>query len=148
MIERSNRLAHVHSDIRGPLYQEALRMESQGIPVLKLNTGNPARFGFRLPESIRGALEDHIDEAVPYCDVRGMQAARDAICAYHLSRGLQGVTADDVFICNGVSEAASMLVSALVGTGDEVLLPSPCYSLWSNNVYLAGGQPVFYRSDP
>ena len=148
MITRSNRLEHVHSDIRGPLYQEALRMEAQGIPVLKLNTGNPARFGFQMPRSVRRALEDHIDKAVPYCDVRGMQAARDAICAYHLGRGLQGVTADDVFICNGVSEAASMLVSALVGTGDEVLLPSPCYSLWSNNVYLAGGKPVFYRCAP
>lgn len=148
MIARSNRLEHVHSDIRGPLYQEALRMEAQGIPVLKLNTGNPARFGFQMPRSVRYALEEHIDEAVPYCDVRGMQAARDAICTYHQGRGLQGVTADDVFICNGVSEAASMLISALVGTGDEVLLPSPCYSLWSNNVYLAGGKPVFYRCAP
>ena len=148
MIARSNRLEHVHSDIRGPLYQEALRMEANGTPVLKLNTGNPGRFGFTMPESVRQALEGHLEEAVPYCDVRGMQAARDAITAYHQSRGLRDVTAEDVFICNGVSESASMLVSALVGTGDEVLLPSPCYSLWSNNVYLSGGIPVFYRCDP
>ena len=148
MIVRSNRLEHVHSDIRGPLYQEALRMEANGTPVLKLNTGNPGRFGFTMPESVRQALEGHLEEAVPYCDVRGMQAARDAITAYHQSRGLRDVTAEDVFICNGVSESASMLVSALVGTGDEVLLPSPCYSLWSNNVYLSGGIPVFYRCDP
>ena len=72
MVTRSDRLDHVHSDIRGPLYQEALRMESEGVNVLKLNTGNPGRFGFKLPNSVRQALALHIDEAVPYCDVRGM----------------------------------------------------------------------------
>ena len=148
MIPSSDRLAKVHSDIRGPLYQEALRMEANGIPVLKLNTGNPGKFGFGIPESVRKALADHIEDAVPYCDVRGMKNAREAICAYHLSRGLQDVTPDDVFIGNGVSEIASMIMSALIGTGDEILLPSPCYSLWSNNTYLSGGVPVFYRCDP
>ena len=148
MIARSDRLDHVHSDIRGPLYQEALRMENRGIQVLKLNTGNPARFGFQLPDSVRQALTLHVNEAVPYCDVRGMAQARHAICTYHIGRGLQGITPDDVFICNGVSEAASMLMNALVGTGDEILLPSPCYSLWSNNAYLCGGKAVFYRCDP
>lgn len=148
MITRSDRLDHVHSDIRGPLYQEALRMESEGINVLKLNTGNPGRFGFKLPNSVRQALALHIDEAVPYCDVRGMAAARNVICTYHIGRGLQGIMPNDVFICNGVSEAASMLLNALIGTGDEILLPSPCYSLWSNNAYLCGGKPVFYRCDP
>ena len=136
MVTRSDRLDHVHSDIRGPLYQEALRMESEGINVLKLNTGNPGRFGFKLPNSVRQALALHIDEAVPYCDVRGMAAARNVICTYHIGRGLQGIMPNDVFICNGVSEAASMLLNALIGTGDEILLPSPCYSLWSNNAYL------------
>ena len=148
MIELSDRLTHVHSDIRGPLYVEALRMQAAGTPVLKLNTGNPGNFGFALPESVRRALLDHVDEAVPYCDVRGMAAAREAILAYHQSRGLQGVTMDDIFICNGVSESVSMLMTALVGTGDEVLVPSPCYSLWSNNTYLGGGKPVHYRCDP
>ena len=148
MISRSKHLDHVHSDIRGPLYQEALRMEAAGTHILKLNTGNPARFGFELPLSVREALIAQVDRAVPYCDVRGMIEARDTICAYHASRGLQGVTPDDVFICNGVSEAASMLVSALIGAGDEILLPSPCYSLWSNNTYLCGGVPRFYRCDP
>ena len=128
MVTRSDRLDHVHSDIRGPLYQEALRMESEGINVLKLNTGNPGRFGFKLPNSVRQALALHIDEAVPYCDVRGMAAARNVICTYHIGRGLQGIMPNDVFICNGVSEAASMLLNALIGTGDEILLPSPCYS--------------------
>ena len=148
MIELSDRLTHVHSDIRGPLYVEALRMQAAGTLVLKLNTGNPGNFGFTLPESVRRALLDHVDEAVPYCDVRGMAAAREAILAYHQSRGLQGVTMDDIFICNGVSESVSMLMTALVGTGDEVLVPSPCYSLWSNNTYLGGGKPVHYRCDP
>ena len=148
MIELSDRLTHVHSDIRGPLYVEALRMQAAGTPVLKLNTGNPGNFGFTLPESVRQALLEHVDEAVPYCDVRGMAAAREAILAYHQSRGLQGVTMDDIFICNGVSESVSMLMTALVGTGDEVLVPSPCYSLWSNNTYLGGGKPVHYRCDP
>ena len=105
MVTRSDRLDHVHSDIRGPLYQEALRMESEGINVLKLNTGNPGRFGFKLPNSVRQALALHIDEAVPYCDVRGMAAARNVICTYHIGRGLQGIMPNDVFICNGVSEA-------------------------------------------
>ena len=148
MVLCSDRLEHVHSDIRGPLYQEALRMEAAGTSVLKLNTGNPGRFGFELPNSVRQALALHIDEAVPYCDVRGMAAARNVICTYHIGRGLQGIMPNDVFICNGVSEAASMIMDALIGTGDEVLLPSPCYSLWSNNTYLSGGKPVFYRCDP
>ena len=148
MIELSDRLTHVHSDIRGRLYVQDLRMQAAGTPVLKLNTGNPGNFGFTLPESVRRALLDHVDEAVPYCDVRGMAAAREAILAYHQSRGLQGVTMDDIFICNGVSESVSMLMTALVGTGDEVLVPSPCYSLWSNNTYLGGGKPVHYRCDP
>jgi alanine-synthesizing transaminase len=148
MVKASDRLEYVHSDIRGPLYQEALRMESEGTIVLKLNTGNPARFGFALPNSVRQALALHIDDAVAYCDVRGMKDARDVICTYHIGRGLQGIMPNDVFICNGVSEAASMAINALIGNGDEILLPSPCYSLWSNNTYLSGGTPVFYRCDP
>ena len=118
MVQCSDRLQYVHSDIRGPLYQEALRMESEGTNVLKLNTGNPGRFGFELPNSVRQALALHIDEAVPYCDVRGMAAARNVICTYHIGRGLQGIMPNDVFICNGVSEAASMAMDALIGTGD------------------------------
>lgn len=148
MIAQSDRVALVHSDIRGPLYVEALRMQAEGTPVLKLNTGNPGSFDFRLPESVRNALVEHVDEAVPYCDVRGMAKARQAILNYHLSRGMQDITMDDIFICNGVSEAVSMLMSVVVGTGDEILVPSPCYSLWSNNTYLGGGKPVFYRCDP
>ncbi len=148
MIPVASRLDQVHSDIRGPLYQEALRMEREGTKVLKLNTGNPGRFGFGMPESVRGALLSQADEAVPYCDVRGMLEARTAIRNYHLSRGVNVQSVDDVYICNGVSEAASMLISALVGYGEEILVPSPCYSLWSNNAYLNGAVPVFYRCAP
>lgn len=148
MITQSDRIAKVHSDIRGPLYLEALRMQAAGTEVLKLNTGNPGNFGFGLPDSVRKALAEHIDEAVPYCDVRGMVNARQAILDYHKSCGLQGIELDDIFICNGVSEAVSMLMTALVGTGDEILVPSPCYSLWSNNTYIGGGIPVYYRCDP
>ncbi len=148
MIPAANRLDLVHSDIRGPLYQEALRMEAEGTPVLKLNTGNPGKFGFEMPESVRGALLSQIDEAVPYCDVRGMKDARVAIREYHLSRGVNVESIDDIYICNGVSEAASMLIAALVGYGEEILVPSPCYSMWSNNAYLNGAVPVFYRCAP
>ena len=148
MIPRSDRMAKVHSDIRGPLYEEALRMQAAGEKVLKLNTGNPASFGFELPDSVRYALSQHIDEAVAYCDMRGMKAARDVICTYHIGRGIAGIRPSDIFVCNGVSEAASMAMTALVCTGDEILMPSPCYSLWSNNAYICAGKPVFYRCDP
>lgn len=148
MILKSDRLTHVHSDIRGPLYVEALRMQAAGTPVLRLNTGNPGNFGFQMPQSVRQALLENVDKAVPYCDVRGMAAARQAILEYHKNCGIQDITPEDIYICNGVSEAVSMLMSALVGTGDEVLVPSPCYSLWSNNTYLGGGKPIYYRCDP
>lgn len=148
MIKKSDRVKYIHSDIRGPLYEEALRMQAQGIPVLKLNTGNPATFGFGLPESVRKAVGEHLDEAVAYCDVKGMKSAREAILEYHRGRGFQNVTLDDIFVGNGVSEVASMLMTALVGSGDEVLMPAPCYSLWSNNAFICGAKPVHYRCDP
>ena len=148
IISKSNRISQIHSDIRGPLYVEALRMQAAGEQVLKLNTGNPASFGFTLPDSVRTALTEHVDEAVAYCDVRGMEEARAAILRYHRSRGLRDITMEDIFICNGVSEAVTMLMTALVGDGDEILVPAPCYSLWSNNVFIGGGVPVFYRCDP
>lgn len=148
MIQKSDRVRYIHSDIRGPLYEEALRMQAQGIPVLKLNTGNPANFGFEMPESVRRAVSSQLDAAVPYCDVKGMPDARQAILEYHLSRGLQGIAADDIFIGNGVSEVASMLMTALMGSGDEILMPTPCYSLWSNSAYICGAKPVYYRCDP
>ena len=147
MIHIADRMAHVHSDIRGELYRQAIAMQERGIEVMKLNTGNPAAFGFPLPESIRGALEGNIDKAVAYCDFQGMPEAREAIARYAESKGIQGVNAGDVFVGNGVSEAVNFALLPLLNPGDEVLVPMPNYSLWSNTVYLSGGTPVFYRCD-
>ena len=147
MIHIADRMAHVHSDIRGELYRQAIAMQECGIEVMKLNTGNPAAFGFPLPESIRGALEGNIDKAVAYCDFQGMPEAREAIARYAESKGIQGVNAGDVFVGNGVSEVVNFALLPLLNPGDEVLVPMPNYSLWSNTVYLSGGTPVFYRCD-
>ena len=147
MIQLAHRMEHVHSDIRGELYREAMAMQARGIDVLKLNTGNPAAFGFPLPESIRTALEGREREAVPYCDFQGMPEAREAIAAYHRSKGIDGVLAQDVFIGNGVSEVVNFALMPLLNPGDEVLIPTPNYSLWSNTILLAGAKPVFYRCD-
>ncbi len=146
-IKRSDRMETVHSDIRGPLFVEAMEMRERGIDVLRLNTGNPATFGFELPESLRKAIEGHEDLAVGYCDFKGMKNAREAICEYEKSKGIQGITPDDVFIGNGVSEVASFALMPLLNPGDEVLVPSPSYSLWGNTVRLCGANPVFYTCD-
>ncbi len=147
MIPIANRMEHVHSDIRGELYREAMAMQARGIDVLKLNTGNPAAFGFPLPESIRKAIEGREHEAVAYCDFQGMPEAREAIAAYHRSKGIEGVEAQDVFIGNGVSEVVNFALMPLLNPGDEVLIPTPNYSLWSNTILLAGAKPVYYRCD-
>ena len=104
MIQLADRMEYVHSDIRGELYREAMRMQAQGIEVMKLNTGNPAAFGMPLPESIRKALEGNAEKAVPYCDFQGMPQARDAIAAYCRSKGIEDVRPEDVFVGNGVRE--------------------------------------------
>ena len=147
LIQLSDRMEHVHSDIRGELYHQAMRMQAQGIEVLKLNTGNPAAFGFPLPESIRKALVGRESEAVAYCDFQGMPAARQAIAAYARSKGIEGVEPEDVFIGNGVSEVVNFALLPLLNPGDEVLIPTPNYSLWSNTVLLTGAKPVYYRCD-
>lgn len=147
IINRSENLEPVHSDIRGPLYLESQRMAKEGIKVLRLNTGNPATFGFGMPDSVRNALLNNVDKAVAYCDLKGMPAAREAICNYHKSKGIQDITTDDIYIGNGVSELVLMALLALLNKGDEVLMPSPSYSLWSNSTYIAGGKPVFYTCD-
>ena len=147
MIQLAQRMEHVHSDIRGELFREAMAMQARGIEVLKLNTGNPAAFGFPLPESIRAAIEGREREAVAYCDFQGMPEAREAIAAYHRSKGIDGVEARDVFIGNGVSEVVNFALMPLLNPGDEVLIPTPNYSLWSNTILLAGAKPVYYRCD-
>ena len=147
MIQLADRMAHVHSDIRGELYREALAMQARGENVLKLNTGNPAAFGFPLPDSIRRAMEGRESEAVPYCDFQGMPEAREAIAQYHRSKGIRDAMAGDVFIGNGVSEVVNFALMPLLNPGDEVLIPTPNYSLWSNTILLAGAKPVYYRCD-
>ena len=146
-VERSENLVPVHSDIRGPLYLESQRMAKEGMKVLRLNTGNPAVFGFGMPDSVRNALLANVDKAVAYCDLKGMPAAREAICAYHKSKGIQDIDIDDIYIGNGVSELVLMCLLALCNKGDEILMPSPSYSLWSNSAYIAGAKPVFYTCD-
>mgnify|MGYP003293976406 CR=1 FL=1 len=147
LINRSENLSPVHSDIRGPLYLESQRMGREGIKVLRLNTGNPATFGFPMPESVRKALLENADKAVGYCDFRGMMPAREAIVEYHLGKGFKDITVNDVFIGNGVSELATDTLMALLNYGDEILIPTPSYSLWTNSAYMAGAKPVFYRCD-
>lgn len=146
-VERASRMVNVHSDIRGPLFMEAMKRQEQGIDILKLNTGNPATFGFGLPKSIESALKEHLEKGVGYCDFRGMPEARRAICDYEMSKGIKDITPNDVFIGNGVSEVVSFALNPLLNDGDEVLVPTPSYSLWGNSVYLAGGKPIFYVCD-
>ena len=146
-MKKSDRMKYVHSDIRGPLFVEAMEMQARGIDILKLNTGNPATFGFGLPKSIESALKNHLEQGVGYCDFKGMPKARQAICDYEKSKGIKGITPDDVFIGNGVSEVVSFALMPLLNDGDEVLVPTPSYSLWGNSVHLAGGKPVFYVCD-
>ena len=144
----AGRMEHVHSDIRGPLFVEANRMIAQGIKVMKLNTGNPATFGFPMPDSVRQALMAGADRAVAYCDVKGMPDARQALYEYHTQKKhLQGITPDSFFIGNGVSEVASMVATALFDVGDEILIPSPSYSLWTNIAHISCAKPVLYLCD-
>ncbi|MBR2413832.1 MAG: pyridoxal phosphate-dependent aminotransferase [Clostridia bacterium] len=147
LIFKSDKLQNVHSDIRGPVFMEANRMRAEGIDVLRLNTGNPATFGFGMPDSVKNALLNNADKAVAYCDLKGMPDAREAICAYHKAKGIEGITPDDVFIGNGVSELVTMVLTALLNYNDEILVPAPDYSLWTNSVYIAGAKPVHYICD-
>ncbi|MBQ3865815.1 MAG: aminotransferase class I/II-fold pyridoxal phosphate-dependent enzyme [Clostridia bacterium] len=143
----TDKISHVRSDIRGPIYLEALRMESAGEKILKLNTGNPGSFGFLMPDSVKRALTEGMDRAVPYCDLKGMPAAREAIAAYHRKKGLSAFDEDDIFLGNGVSEIVQMVTTSFLNAGDELLLPMPGYSLWDNCTYIAGAKPVFYLCD-
>ena len=146
-IDSSDKLNLVQSDIRGAIYERAVAMERAGIEVLKLNTGNPATFGFTMPDSVRNALLENIDRAVAYCDPRGMLDAREALRQYHTKQGFQDVGLDDIYIGNGVSEMATMVCLCVLNAGDELLVPAPSYSLWTNSAHLAGAKPVFYTCD-
>nr|WP_319396313.1 aminotransferase class I/II-fold pyridoxal phosphate-dependent enzyme [uncultured Desulfobacter sp.] len=140
-------MKNVHSDIRGPVFEKAMEMVSAGIDVLRLNTGNPDTFGFTMPDSVRTALVNNVDKAVGYCDLKGMPEARKAICDYHVGKGLMDLSMDDIFIGNGVSEVVNMAMTTFLNPGDEILIPSPSYSLWTNMAYIVGAKPVLYRCD-
>ena len=100
VIKTSSNIQNVYSDIRGEIYELALKMEREGEKVLKLNTGNPAAFGFKMPENIKKIATENIDKALGYCDVRGMLPARETICDYHRKRGIEDLSVDNIFICN------------------------------------------------
>lgn len=146
-IKKSHKLANVCYDIRGPVLQRARQMEEDGIRVIKLNIGNPAAFGFEAPEEILQDVIRNMDQASGYTDSKGLFAPRKAIMHYTQSKHIAGVTVDDIIIGNGVSELIVMAMQALVNNGDQVLVPSPDYPLWTAAVTLAGGTARHYLCD-
>lgn len=141
------RLSEVRYEIRGELARRARDLESQGRQLIKLNIGNPGAFGFRAPEHLQRAIAEGINHTDSYTHQQGLPAAREAVAAFHCGRGTQ-VTADQVFIGNGVSELIDLSLRALLNPGDEVLLPSPDYPLWSASTILNDGRPVYYSCTP
>lgn len=127
--------------------QEAERIERTGQSVTRLNIGNPAPFGFEAPEAVRAAVADALTRAEGYSDSRGILPAREAVAEYLTGEGLTGISADNVYIGNGVSEMISIVLQAMLGPGDEVLIPAPDYPLWTAQVTLSGGRAVHYVCD-
>jgi len=144
-IPTRERLSEVRYEIRGELARRAREREAAGRTLIKLNIGNPGVFGFRAPEHLQRAIADHIHETDPYTHQQGLPAAREAIAAFHARRGAQAVSAERIFVSNGVSELIDIALRALLNPGDEVLVPSPDYPLWSAATILNDGHPVFYR---
>ncbi len=142
------RLSQVRYEIRGELARRARDMEAQGRTLIKLNIGNPGAFGFRAPEHLQQTIIEHLGESDPYCHQQGLLQVREAIASKHVARGARGVTAAHVFMGNGVSELIDMALRALLNPGDEVLLPSPDYPLWSAATILNDGVPVYYDCKP
>lgn len=146
-ITQSRKLTGVRYDVRGPILEEAERLERAGETILKLNIGNPAPFGFEAPPAIVEELRRALPLAQGYSDSRGIIPAREAVAARYREVGVVDVSADNVYIGNGVSELISLTLQALVGRGDEVLVPSPDYPLWTAQVTLQGGHAVHYPCD-
>lgn len=134
-------------DVRGPILQEAERLERAGHQILKLNIGNPAPFGFEAPQELLEALQQALPNAQGYSDSRGVLPAREAVAEHYEGMGLHGVSPDDVLLGNGVSELISLVLQALISPGDEVLVPAPDYPLWTAQVTLSGGRAVHYPCD-
>lgn len=146
-IQKSNKLDNVCYDIRGPVLVEATRLEEEGHRVIKLNTGNPAAFGFNAPDEIIQDMIRNLPTAQGYCESKGIFSARKAIMQYCQQKNFPPVTVEDIFIGNGVSELIMMTMQALLNNGDEMLIPAPDYPLWTAAVNLAGGRAVHYRKD-
>lgn len=144
---KSSKLEHVAYDIRGPVLDEANRMLANGEKILRLNTGNPAAFGFTAPDEVIRDLILNVRESEGYSDSKGIFSARKAIMQYCQTKGFPPVDIDDIYIGNGVSELISMSLQALLNDGDEVLVPMPDYPLWTACVSLAGGKAVHYLCD-
>ncbi len=146
-VTQSRKLADVCYDIRGPVLEEAKRLEDEGHRILKLNIGNPAPFGFEAPDEILVDMIAQLPLAQGYSDSKGIVSARRAVTQYYRLKGVEGVSTEDVYLGNGVSELIVMAMQAMVDNGDEVLIPAPDYPLWTAATALAGGTPVHYLCD-
>jgi alanine-synthesizing transaminase len=146
-ILKSEKLNDVCYDIRGPVLELAQRMEEEGHKIIKLNIGNVGVFGFDPPEEIQLDMIRNLSNASAYSDSKGIFAARKAIMQYCQEKGIQGVTLDDIYTGNGVSELIVLAMNALLNNGDEVLVPAPDYPLWTAAVSLSGGTPIHYLCD-
>lgn len=144
---KSTKLDNVLYDVRGPVVDEAARMENEGTQVLKLNIGNPASFGFCAPDEVIYDIRRQLTECEGYSDSRGLFSARKAIMQYAQLKNIPNVSVDDIYTGNGVSELINLCMSALLNDGDEVLIPSPDYPLWTACVTLSGGKAVHYICD-
>ncbi len=146
-VSKSNKLANVCYDIRGPVLKHAKRLEEEGHRILKLNIGNPAPFGFEAPEEILQDVIRNLPTAQGYSDSKGLFSARKAVMQYYQQKQVEGVGIEDIYLGNGVSELIVMSMQALLNNGDEVLIPAPDYPLWTAAVSLAGGKAVHYLCD-
>jgi len=146
---QTNRILEgVRYEIRGELAARALELEHLGYEIISLNIGNPGLFGYRTPETMRLAMIENLGQSEAYCHQKGIFPAREAVVMQQQGRGILDVSADDVFIGNGVSECIDLALRALLNSGDEVLVPSPDYPLWSASVSLNHGRPVYYNCRP
>ena len=146
-IAKSDKLTNVCYDIRGPVLEKARQMEEEGHKIIKLNIGNLAVFGLEPPEEIVQDMIRNLPNAAGYTDSKGLFAPRKAVVHYTQSKGITGVSVDDVYLGNGASELIVMSMNALLNDGDEVLVPAPDYPLWTASISLSGGRPVHYLCD-
>jgi alanine-synthesizing transaminase len=146
-VAQAGRLSNVRYDIRGPVLRRARQLEAAGHEIIKLNLGNPAPFGLDAPDDVLSDVVKHLPDAQGYSDARGIQPARQAVAQYFDRRGVAAVSAEDVYLGNGVSELIVMALQALLDPGDEVVVPSPDYPLWTGAINLCGGHAVHYRCD-